>query len=978
MSEAYIQDPSQHFRIGQVVSVHVLSVDPEQEKMKVSCKDASALSEGQRKIFDQTHVGGFVQGTITGKSEDDVVLDVQCSGDSDDLKAILKLGQLTDESEKAERSALKRLRVGQPLQDLLVIEKLEKRATLVLSNKKKMAQAAKDGMLITKFEDVREGQMAHGFVRNITPEGVYVQFGGGVVGLMLRNHTSTDARALPNFGLRKDQSVSLHVLNVDHQRRRFLLTMEKPKPSSQQEKPEAQRDTHEKLINPVDETVQAMDDFQIGTRTKARITSVKDTQLNVELAENVPGRIDVSEVFTSWEQIQNRKHPLRQFKPGQILDVRILGVHDARSHRFLPISHRSGKVSTFELTAKSADKVDLKEAMLTIDRVSIGSSWVAFVNNIASHCLWVNLSPNVRGRVELMDIADDLSLLNNLATNFAVGSALRVRVKSVDVSTNHLDLTARTKSDSTALTWDKLSIGLVMPGRVTKVTEHSVMVQLSEAISGPVPLTELADDFVEANPQKFKKNEMTRVCIVHMDTSNKKIILSTRPSKVLSSSLPVIDPSIMEISQIKTNDVVRGFIKNVSDKGLFVSLSFNITAFIKVADLSDSYLRDWKLGFQVDQLVKGKITSVDVALNQVQMTLKESVLNKDYIPPIAFNDIKKGQIVTGKVRKVEDFGVFIVVDGSNNVSGLCHKTEVADRMVGTELKKLYSEGDAVKAFVLKVDPEKRKISFSLKASYFKVDHDSYEERSEDEESDDVGGVALSDAELSAGDDEDMPDRGVELQDVPSIDGSQAEAEDESSGDEMQLDRTPQTSMKGLSVGVFDWSGGTALDQGDKVALLSEADTDEEAGLRKKKRRKPQVKVDKTGDLDKYGPQSVADYERSLLTSPNSSSLWVQYMAFQLQLGEVDKAREIAERALRTIHITETEEKMNVWIAWLNLENAYGTEEGLEEVFKRACQYNDAETMHERLTSIFIESGKIQVRGIPIYWCLPEVLQTGSC
>ena len=92
------------------------------------------------------------------------------------------------------------------------------------------------------------------------------------------------------------------------------------------------------------------------------------------------------------------------------------------------------------------------------------------------------------------------------------------------------------------------------------------------------------------------------------------------------------------------------------------------------------------------------------------------------------------------------------------------------------------------------------------------------------------------------------------------------------------------------------------------------------------------------------------------------------MAFQLELGEVDKAREIAERALRTITIGQDAEKLNIWVALLNLENTYGDDETLEDVFKRACQYNDTQEVYERMTSIYIQSGKTEVRISP-YTCL---------
>ena len=166
----------------------------------------------------------------------------------------------------------------------------------------------------------------------------------------------------------------------------------------------------------------------------------------------------------------------------------------------------------------------------------------------------------------------------------------------------------------------------------------------------------------------------------------------------------------------------------------------------------------------------------------------------------------------------------------------------------------------------------------------------------------------------------------------------------------------------LEVNGFDWTGGL-LEEDNSGLENSNLNSEEAISKEKKRRQKSQISVDKTGDLDLYGPQSDADFERQLLAEPNSSSLWVQYMAFQLQFSEVEKARQIAERALRTIHIREVEEKENVWIALLNLENAFGSDNTVDDVFKRACQYNDPGEMHEKLASILIESDKLEVREV---------------
>ena len=85
------------------------------------------------------------------------------------------------------------------------------------------------------------------------------------------------------------------------------------------------------------------------------------------------------------------------------------------------------------------------------------------------------------------------------------------------------------------------------------------------------------------------------------------------------------------------------------------------------------------------------------------------------------------------------------------------------------------------------------------------------------------------------------------------------------------------------------------------------------------------------------------------------------MSFQIQLSEIDKAREIALRAFKTINFREERERLNVWIALLNLENIYGTEQTIEDTFKDAVRRNDAKTVYLGLATIFEQSEKFDVR-----------------
>ncbi|KAK1975627.1 S1 RNA binding domain-containing protein [Colletotrichum cereale] len=935
MSEAYIKDPREHFRLGQVVSVHVLDVNPEERRMVVSCKDPSAFGLDKQAALKALKVGDIVSAKVSQKTEDEVFVDLEESG----LKAIIRAGHLSDKSASKTLAAWKRINVGNTLSELVVLDKNERRRAIILSQKPSFVEASKNGKLLSTAEDATPGTVAPAYVREIGPHAVYVQFGGNLTAILPKTKLPKDAQAKEAFGMRKHQSIEVKIVSSNPEQNRIIVapaSADNPEPVAA-----------ESAVNSVDDSIKTTNDVALGTILNAQVMSVKNTQLNVKVADNIQGRIDVSQYYDKWDDITNRKNPLQKVKANEIIRVRAIGIHDSKNYRFLPFSHRSSH-SLIEFTAKKSDLEAEEVELLSYDKIQVGSSHVAFVNNHGKNCLWVNLSPSVRGRISIMDVSDDLSHAGNLEKYFPVGSALKVRVLSVDAEKGRLDLSSRSSTGSTEVTWDTLKKNVALPGRVTKVNDRSVMVKLSDSVSGPVHLVDLSDNYDEANTLKYTKGEIIRVSVVEVDKSNKRLRLSTRSSRILSSTYPVTDREITKLSQISSGDIIRGFVKNVTDKGVFVQLGGAVSALVKISNLSDRYIKDWKGNFQVDQLVKGRVINVDPAINQVELSLKASVVEKDYTPLVTYKDMKEGQIVTGKVRKVEEFGAFIVVDNSHNVSGLCHRSEMAEKPV-EDARRLYSEGDVVKAKILSVDDEKRRITFSLRPSHF----------DEDSDMEDVDGGAELDSDEDS--DVEMGDGGVQLtiSGTDNLDDSDEEddeeEEDEDNSDAEMGDDDDTAAGKGLSGGKYDWTG-DAFDESDNE---SAGKSRKLKAIEKKEKKTSGIQVDRTADLDAHGPQTATDYERLLLGEPDSSQLWIQYMALQMKVSELAKAREIAERAIKTINIREQTEKLNVWIAYLNLEVAYGTKASTEEVFKRACQYNDEQEVHERLASIYIQCGKLK-------------------
>lgn len=945
MSEAYIADATRHFTKGQVVNVRVIQLKPEEGRMTVSCKDPAAVDAGTETKFNELALGTIVKGTALEKGVDSIIVDL-----ADGIKGTLRIGHLTDGSEKKDQSTMSRIRVGGPLDDLIVLQKHRKSRTVVLSNKPSLRKDAQAGKLISTIEDMEAGLTVHGFVRAIDPDKVFVEFAGGLSGPIFKSSLLEDMLSKPAFGLRKDQSITARVSHVDLNKKRFWLSL----------KPESD-DTKKQLassaivaVNPVDSHIKSTADIGFGTKLAVRIRSPKPTQINVRIADNVDGRIHISELFKSWDDIVDKKHPHLQFQTGQVLQAKTIGMHDAKNYRYLPISHRQGKFSIYELTTK--DNIKEEADLLTLDKINKGDSFVAFVNNHNDRSVWVNISATIRGRIDFFELTDDLNLLSDVEENFPVGCALRVRVKDIDVSKNRVDFTAVSGDSVKSLTLNDLKTGLILPARVTKLHDSHIVVQINENVAGPIYLEQLADDYDKAKPTDFKVGDVIRTCITHVDAPNKKITLSVRPSKVLSSSLPIKDPEITSRTDLKVGQVVRGFIKKVDEKAIYVRLGHNVDAMVSAGHLSDEYVKNWREKYQVDQLVRGKITANDDQQRNPLMSLKKSVIEGDYVAPLNFQDMVKGQIVTATVRHVADYGVFLVVDRSRNVSGLCHVSKMADKGIEKgKVKDLYTEGDAVKAKILTVNPKQRKITFSLKYSDVAGKNDD-----EDEEMEDASDLEIEDVESGdedeEDDDEDEDDEDEEMRSVKSAEDDDEE-DDVDSEDEDEVVKP----TAGLGGAGFDWTGAT-LDLDDKKAA-SDDDSDDGASKKKKRSKKATIKEDRTGDLDAFGPQSVADYERLLLGQPNNAELWVRYMVFQRELNEIEKARQIARRALATMNPREEKERLDVWTALLHLENDFGSPDLIEETFKEACQNNDSREVHERMIKIYISSGKLDVSPI---------------
>jgi rRNA biogenesis protein RRP5 len=483
-------------------------------------------------------------------------------------------------------------------------------------------------------------------------------------------------------------------------------------------------------------------------------------------------------------------------------------------------------------------------------------------------------------------------------------------------------------------------------------------------------------------------------------------VLAGVPSKPLvevSLRCSRIEGDLDEDEPPEKGAIVHAYVVDTRKEGCFLRLSRQVEGRAILKELCDGFIPDPAAAFPPGRLIAGLVKDIRRVdkkdghkIMVADIDMRESTLIDEAEDRVKFEDVKIGDKCKGTVTRIEEYGVFVRLVNSN-VSGLVHKSECSDKYIKS-LTDLYAPGDLVKLLVVKIDPLKKLVGFSMKASHFLNDPDSDDSSSSDEEDamsvedvddneDEKDGVDEENLELKGiVDDLDSEDENFaaklaskihETDDIDSDDSvagsgdEESDSENDSGSDSSSEgeDENPNTGAEiklDTNVG-FNWNALTADDaersvaSDDSDASDTDGKDDEEDGLpgtshksRKKQaqRRREEQEITRRemaladGTVD-ANPETAADFERLIAGDPNSSELWIRYMAFHLTLADVEAAREVANRAFDRIEFREEKEKLNVWCALLTLELQYGNDESLQSTLERACQHNNPKQVYLR-------------------------------
>lgn len=607
----------------------------------------------------------------------------------------------------------------------------------------------------------------------------------------------------------------------------------------------------------------------------------------------------------------------------------------------------------------------------TRESLRVGERLTCYVQRVDRNGLWVYVAPSMRGFVYRLETGVDPTAIADLAAHYKLYDAIQCRVLSVEATGSRLDLTRR---DLPIVPPGKLlfPVGSLVAGCIVKkMPGTGLLLRIARNTMGRVWITDLADSFIDDPLSAYHEGDVVRAVVVASDDAGERIDLSMRASRLSpgAQEWALRDPEIASVSDLKNDMVVRGYVQDVAKVGVFVTLGRAIIGRVLITNLSDKYIADWQSAYRVGQLVRARVLSADPSENHVNLSLRLSHTDPDkFQKQLSWHNLKAGDVVTGSVSRVEPYGVFILLNHTiGRIVGLCHISEMADARTTEDATTLYDVGDAVKAIVLSADADKRRLRLGLKPSYFA--------HATDAECRDVAEGASAALDAAA-----IP--------VAPADADEAGETAVADGVAPTTSAAPPGPLTPLDVHAgFDW-GATALTAPQPLAASATgpAPPDDESGSEhdadagpadetpaERRRHRRAAKAmrrlqaeaitraeNSLLDPDRE-PATAEDYDRLVLSTPRNSFAWVKYMAFHLSLAEVDAARAVTERALKAIPHTDQQERMNIWVALMNLENRYGTAASLQAAFERALAEAVQKHVYLQLAAIYERSEKFEVR-----------------
>ena len=429
------------------------------------------------------------------------------------------------------------------------------------------------------------------------------------------------------------------------------------------------------------------------------------------------------------ELFEQSQIALVKLKPGAIVSGIVVEVRSdvvvinagLKSEGIVPIEQFRNEQGELEVAVGDTVKVALEslengfgETVLSREKAKRAMVWDELETSMeAGEIVTGRISGKVKGgfTVDIRDVRAFLpgSLVDVRPVRdpgYLEGKELEFKIIKLDRKRNNVVVSRRAVVESENSVereqmLERLQEGGIVTGVVKNLTDYGAFVDLG-GIDGLLHITDMAWKRVRHPSEVVNVGEELQVRVLKYDRERNRVSLGL---KQLGE-----DPWDNIARRYPTGARLVGKVSNVTDYGAFVEIEPGVEGLVHVSEM------DWtnknvnpskvvQLGDEVGVMV----LDVDAERRRISLGIKQCVSN----PWEAFAAIfKKGDKVSGQIKSITDFGIFIGLDGG--IDGLVHLSDISWNTTGEDIVRNYKKGDTLEAVVLAVDPERERISLGVK------------------------------------------------------------------------------------------------------------------------------------------------------------------------------------------------------------------------------------------------------------------------
>lgn len=373
---------------------------------------------------------------------------------------------------------------------------------------------------------------------------------------------------------------------------------------------------------------------------------------------------------------------------GKTIQCTVLKIDEAR--RNIVVSRRA---------MIESERAEQKKQLL--DELEKGQIRKGTVKNIAEFGAFVDLG-GIDGLLHITDMS--WGRISHPSELLHIDQEIEVQILDVDRKKEKIALGLK---QNLASPWEdvdtKYPVNSVVTGTVVTVMSYGAFVKLEEGIEGLVHISEMSWTKRVNHPSEMvSPGDEIQVVVLGINKEKQEISLGIKQTQQ--------NPWERVAAQYPPGSTVTGVVRNLTNYGAFIEIQEGIDGLLHVSDMSwTRRITHPNEMVEKGQKVECKVISVDQERRRIALGLKQ--MTDDPWAHDIPSKYEPGQLITGTVTKITNFGVFIGLE--DGLEGLLHISELADHKVENP-EEIVKVGEPIEVKVLRVDIEDRKIGLSRK------------------------------------------------------------------------------------------------------------------------------------------------------------------------------------------------------------------------------------------------------------------------